>query len=252
MDSAFSTYERLTELNEGLATFVELVAAGKATVEIPAVEFRAVEFRNRLYAIGPALAFVLERLRPGWQAALEADDKQYLDRMLESVVGRPGGDASCALPDDEVAIIERTAQRDVAAVITGRRERRLEFDTRPGWRVVVLAAEGQPLWPKGFDPLNVEPVEGGFLHTRFLSLGSDAGDLRAIDEADADIEALTEGVGPHPLFQGVRRVVLTGLVEPKVSEAKGKVGVRAPGLTVEFFGATVTRSGEVITVRVGS
>lgn len=65
-------------------------------------------------------------------------------------------------------------------------------------------------------------------------------------------EALTEGARTHPLFQGIRRVVLTGLAEPEVSEADGKVIVRAPGLTMEFKGASVTRSSEVVTVRVGS
>jgi hypothetical protein len=172
--------------------------------------------------------------------------------MLESAVGRTRGDEPCALADDEVAAIELTAQKDVAAVITGRRERRQAFDARPGWRVVVLAADGKPLWPKGFDPFNVEPVEGGFLHTRFLGLGSDAGELRVIDEGDADIEALTEGVGPHPLFNGVRRVVVAGLRKPEIRKEGRQVSVRAPGFTAQFRNASMRVNGEEVLLRLDS
>lgn len=41
MDSAFATYERRTELNEGLATYVQLRARGETTIAIPAAEFPA-------------------------------------------------------------------------------------------------------------------------------------------------------------------------------------------------------------------
>jgi hypothetical protein len=40
-------------------------------------------------------------------------------------------------------------------------------------------------------------------------------------------------------------------VKPEVSEAEGKVSVRASGLTLEFQGASVTQSGEMMTVRLG-
>jgi hypothetical protein len=254
MDSAFSTYERLTELNEGLATYVQLLAAGRTTVEIPRAEFRATEVRDRIYAIGPALAFVLDRLGPGWQAALEADDKQYLDRMLDLAVGANGHGraAQCALAADETARIEGTAQEDVGAVITARGERRRVFDARPGWRVVVQAAQEQPLWPQGFDPLNVERTEGGVLHTRFLRLGNDAGELRAIDEAGADVEALTDGVGPHPLFNGISRVVVAGLARPEIETEERRVTIRAPGFTAQFRDASVEVNGTEMLIRLES
>lgn len=253
MDLAFSTYERRTELNEGLATYVQLRATGKTTVEIPAAEFPPARIRDRTYATGPALAFLLDRMRPGWQAALEADDKQYLDRMLESALGPNGqGPAQCALAADEVERVEKTAKEGVAAVIAARGERRNAFDARPGWRVAVEAAPGKPLWPQGFDPLNVERVEGGILHTRFVRLGNDAGDLEAIDEAGADLEAITEGVGPHPLFNGVRRITIAGLAKPVTTTEGGKVTVRAPGLTAQFKNAGLQVKGTEVLVRLES
>jgi hypothetical protein len=232
MDTAFWMYERKTELNEGLAAYIQLRAAGKTTVEIPVTEFPPAQVRDRTYVIGPALAFLLDRRRPGWQAALEASDKQYLDRMLESALG-PGGQAPrCALAADEIEQIEWSAKQDVAAVIAARGERRKAFDARPGWRVIVEAAPGKPLWPQGF--------------------GNDAGDLQAIDEAGADLEALTEGIGPHPIFNGVRRITIAGLAEPETTTEGRKVTVRAPGFTAQFKNAGVQVSGTETRIRIES
>lgn len=251
MDSAFSTYERLTELNEGLATYVQTIAGGRTTIEIPPSEFPPAKVRDRTYVIGPALGFLLDRLRPGWQAALEADDRQFLDGMLESalVADRQEGAGECALGAGELAGIQRAAREDAAAVIAARAERRKVFESRSGWRVVVQAADGEPLWPKGFDPLNVERVDGGLLHSRFLDLGGDAGELRVIDEADADVETLTEGAGPHPLFNGVRRLTIAGLAKPTIETEGGEVTIRAPGCTAHFKSAAAEVNGTEVVVR---
>ena len=245
MDPAFAAYERGTELNEGLATYVEMRAAGRRSVDLPPSEFGPAEVRRRAYATGAAVALLLDRFMPGWTTTLDADDRQTLDAALAAAVG-PGN--ACMFGDAAVAGAEQQARADVAALAAGREQRLVEFEGKPGWRVVVEVAGGEPLWPQGFDPLNVERLAAQrVLHTRFLRLGNGAGRLEVLNAV-----ALTEAVGSHPLFQGVRRVVLTGLVEPQVSEAEGKVNVRAPGLTLEFNGATVTRSDQRVTVRLGS
>lgn len=248
MDTSFSTYERRTELNEGLATYVQLLAEGKSTIDIPATEFKAGEFRDRIYVVGPALAFVLDRLKPGWQVLLDANDTLFVDQLLDAA-DLPHT-AKCAMLADDVAAIQTTAAQEAAGVVAARKTRREGFDARPGWRVVVRAAQGQPLWPQGFDPLNVERVDGGFLHTRFLRLGNDAGELRVIDESGADLEGLTEGVGPHPLFNGVRTLTVAGLAEPQTTTAGAEVAVRAPGFTARFANATTATNGRTIVITV--
>jgi hypothetical protein len=241
MDSTFSRYERLTELNEGLAQYVQLLALDRTTVDIPPEEFGAAEVRRRVYTVGPALAFLLDRVAPGWKDSLEANDTLPLDALLANAIASRRSPAACTLDSSTVTEIDRAARVDAAAVIATRVERRRMFDSRTGWRVTIIAGVGHPLWPKGFDPLNVTIVEGGLLHTRFLALGNDAGDIRVIDEAGADIETLTEAAGEHPLFNGVRRVVITGLAEPAVSEDGGRITLRTPGLDAAFTGATLTR-----------
>lgn len=254
MDAAFSAYERGTELNEGLASYIQLRAAGKSTLEIPESGFGATEVRHRIYAIGPALALLLDRFRTGWPAALEVDDRQHLDGMLEGAVGGPGADpqGGCGFSAAEVASAERVARQDAEAVAVGRAERRKAFDARPGWRLVVLAAEGKPLWPQGFDPLNVERVEGGLLHTRFLRLGNESGELAAVEGEGADLEALTEGAGTHPLFHGVRRVSVACLAKPEVEAKGGRVTLRNLGLTAAFENASAQVHGTEVLIQIAS
>ncbi|HEY3214851.1 MAG TPA: hypothetical protein VGK93_00010 [Candidatus Eisenbacteria bacterium] len=251
MDSAFSNYERRTELNEGLATYVQLRAEGKSSVEIPAREFAASDVRQRVYAIGPALAFLLDRFQPGWQELLESGERTHLDQVLEAAVSA-ADTASCTFTDSEVADIERRARQDAQAVVGLRVERRKAFDARPGWRLIIEAADGRPLWPQGFDPLNVQVVEGGLLHTRFLRLGNDSGQMEAIDGTGADLEALTEGLGPHPLFNGIRRVVIAGLAKPEVTTRGSRVEIRAPGLAVGFANARMREVGTEVVVQLGT
>jgi hypothetical protein len=81
------------------------------------------------------------------------------------------------------------------------------------------------------------------LHTRWLKAGNGSGALEALDRA-----ALTEGVGPHPLFNGARRLVVTGLKEPRVTEAGGTVTISADGVKGAFTG-TVERTGQAFVVR---
>jgi hypothetical protein len=251
MDSAFPRYERLTELNEGLATYVQLRAGGETGVTIPAAEYPPAAIRLRAYTVGPALGLLLDRLSPGWQLSLERNDQQTLDAMLDAAVNSPGVAPStpCAFTAVEVATRKREARLDVAEVVAGWGERQRAFDARPGWRVLIQSATGRPLWPQGFDPLNIERVEGGLVHTRFLRLGNDAGQLTAIDEAGADIEARTEGVGPHPLFNGIAWVEIAGLAKPTVDRAPGHLVLRAPGFTADFKDATVQESGQQLLVQ---
>lgn len=248
MDSAFSRYERLTELNEGLATYVQLRAQGRETVVIPDSAFAPEQVRERIYRIGPALAFLLDRLAPSWQGRLEAADTLFLDQLLSAAVARDPG-ARCRLPEADSAAVATRARNDAARVVEVRRRRLDQFRNRPGERVVVVADSSRPLWPQGFDPLNVGRVPGGLLHTRLLKLGNDGGELEMLDREAADLEALTEAAGAHPLFNGVARVTVAGVGDAHATSQDGTVRVEAPGLRLEFRGARLERRDGVITVR---
>lgn len=242
MDSTFAAYERGTELNEGLATYVEMRAAGRSTLTPPAAEFGPAQLRLRAYSTGAALALLLDRFAPGWPRSFEANDRQTLDGALTQSLGKG---AITAFDAATTTAAQDRATADAVAFIAARTRRRSEFFALPGWRIIVVPARSSPLWAQGFDPLNVERLDGAqLLHGRYLALGNDAGKLEVLDAT-----ALTEGVGPHPLFQGVRRVEVAGLPEPRVTTTEGQVKIDAAGLTLELRGAHVAQSDHVITVR---
>lgn len=189
-------------------------------------------------------------LRRALAAADGADDATAACWTRLALEARPGDTGRCGFDSGEAAEIERVARDDVAALVARRAERRKAFDARDGWRVVVEPASGQPLWQRGFDPINLEHVDGGLLHTRFLRLANDSGELEAIDGAGADVEMLTEPAGPHPLFAGIARVTVAGLTQrPEVSDDGGRTVIRAPGFTASLRDADVEERGRVLVVR---
>lgn len=243
--SGSAAYERGTELNEGLASYVEALAAGRARrALLPAGDFPAGEVRQRAYATGRALATLLDRFAPDWKQRLEAGDKRPLDVALGAALPAPAA-RRCEPAPLQLRDASERARRDVAALVSKREALRRDFLARPGWKLE-LTVEGSPLFPQGFDPLNVERVGAReVLHTRYLKLGGGAGFIEIINR-----HSLTEGAGEHPLFNGLRRLTVTGLAsEPAVAESGGKTTVTADNLKAEFTGAHVTRSGQTLFIR---
>lgn len=244
MDSIFAAYERGTELNEGLATYVEQRALGRVAKDLPVADFPAASVRQRAYATGPALARLLDRLAPEWRTSFEANDHQSLDGALSGAIGT-GATCPAAAPALAEAMVQ--AQADIAALRVDRERVRTAFEQRAGWTVIVETSGGEPLWPQGFDPLNVERVAATqVLHTRFVALGNSLGKLEVLDAS-----AMSTGVGPHPLFQGINRVLLTGLTKPELVDNDGVIRLAASGVTLEFRKARVVQQGDTIRVCVG-
>lgn len=148
-----------------------------------------------------------------------------------------------------MAAYRKRAARDAAAWTASRADLRRKFLGAHGWRIVVES--DSPLFPQGFDPLNIERIPPSeVLHTRFVKLGNAEGSLEVLDRS-----CLTEAKtgARHPLFEGVRRATVTGLArEPEVEPSEnGGVRVRVPGLTLEFRHARVSRARATITISVG-
>ena len=236
-------YERGTEQKEGLARYIEAKAAGVPARFFPDAEFAPDRVRERAYVSGCAIALLLDRLDPGWKRSLEEKDAP-----LDEVLGRATvGTAPVVLAAAERETALRKAAQDVAAWSASRSALRREFLAAPGWRLVVESET--PLFPQGFDPLNVERLSSSeVLHTRWVKLANAAGALEALDR-----RCLTESAGAHPLFEGVRRATLSGFAdEPRIEESEGSVQIFARGLTLSFRSARVSRSGSTLTVSVGA
>ena len=252
-----AAYERATELNEGLARYVEARAAGKRAANLPADEYAPTDLRTRAYATGHALALLLERFAPAWTTRLEAGENLSLDELLAAALSqdslqttanaaRPVASSPCALPQSFAESARGRAKVEVAGLIERRAALRREFDAQTGWKIIITADAGAPLWPQGFDPLNVLRLgQREVLHTRFLKLGNDAGAIEILDR-----RSLTEGAGAaHPLFNGVRQLTLAGIPdEPITQESLGKTTITAAHIKGEFRGARLERDGQTLRV----
>jgi hypothetical protein len=238
-------YERGTELNEGLAAFVENLSLGKAGgPEIPIAGYGAGDVRSRAYSIGFAEAALLDRFDPAWRKTLEEGPGSSLDeRLYKAVTGKSA--PACGFKPAETAGMAARAREDVAKLAGERRSLREAFLGRPGWKIEIAA--GKPLFPQGFDPLNVVLVaKGEILHRRFVKLGSDAGTVEVLDR-----EALTRAAGEHPLFNGVAGLQVTGLPEePKTRQDGDFLVIETSGVTARLKGAKVEKGKETLKVTV--
>ncbi len=246
MDPAFQAYERGIEAHEGTATYIEYGVTGRTRPDFPAGGFDAEDVRSRAYTTGVAWALLLDRFGPNWRDGFDSDDTRHLHTTLaEALLTVRESSRECVFTAPEREEVARVAREDVGRVLVQRVERRSEFEALPGWQIIVQAHETEPLWPQGFDPLNVRRVNGGVLHTRFLKLGNESGTLEVMGDT-----VLTDEVGPHPLFNGVRRLILAGLeAEPQV-EAEGEhVRISSPTFNADFTEASVQLYGGQVIVR---
>jgi hypothetical protein len=241
MPQGAAAYERGIELNEGLAQYVEYQSIRKPAA-LKNEDFPLDLIRQRGYATGQAYALLLDRFGGDWRARIGDTplDQALADRFLVAAWRPP---KACVLPAQESGAELERARQEVAELVASREKRKQEFLSAPGWRIEIVAGQ-EPLWPQGFDPWNVANLGGNaVLHTRWIKVGNSAGSIEALNHP-----SLTEGVGPHPLFNGARRFLVTGLAEPRVTEADGKVSIEVPGAKGTFAGK-VEVTGQAILIK---
>jgi hypothetical protein len=230
-------YERGTELNEGLAQYVEYRSIGKPAA-LSRDDFPAENIRQRGYATGQALALLLDRFDKTWKTTITDSS---LDQTLKAALDR--------IPKSDCRIVIGSSgpwkeEQEVAALVAMRTKRKQDFLNAPGWRIEILAGT-EPLWPQGFDPWNVQNLgDNDILHTRWVKLGNKSGALEVLNHA-----SMTEGVGPHPLFNGAKRLIVTGLGPVSFTDKDGTVVIDSDGTKGTFAGASVTQQGQTVVVK---
>jgi hypothetical protein len=233
-------YERGLELKEGLASYVQGRALGRPAARRSG--FPAWMVRDRVYATGEAMALLLDRLDGDWKRRLDASPGPALDELLAGAVGEKVSRACDPGPRERAEALAQ-ARRDAEALNAQRRSEKDRFLSAPGWRLEI-AAGPEVFWPQGFDPLNIRSLGGGeALHTRWVKIGNDRGAVEVLDRS-----ALTEGAGDHPILKGIRRLVVTGLPEPRIEERPGVLRIEADGVTGELRGARWARDGNAVRV----
>lgn len=227
-------YERSTELNEGAAQYIQNAVAGvKPDLS---KDFGPTDVRNRAYAVGPAIAGLLDRLSPDWKTRVKGS-------LEELIPGAPL--ESCKFTAAEREAAAAKAARQIQAVVARRADLEKSFDADPGWKVVIEVAGGHLLTPAGFDPMNVERLGGAkVLHARWLKLQNNTGSAEAINH-----RSVTTGAGKHPLFNGVRFwTVLLG-EKPDAKSDADVVRITAKGFDLQFSNAELETDTRLLTVR---
>jgi len=243
LPAAAVNYERRSEWREGLANYVQARSLGFPGHELPANEFRPEEVRQRTYATGLALGRLLDRLDPPWRETLERRDSIALDSLLGMALTNTTA-AACAFTPAELSQLERTAQADADALRARLAANRQAFLARSGLTLVIVAG-AEPLWPQGFDPLNVQVVSPReVLHTRFVRLGNRTGSIQVLGDT-----ALTAAAGEHPLFNGIRTITLTGLPgETTVAMRGDSLILTTRTVQAAFRNPSVEQLGSTLTV----
>jgi hypothetical protein len=254
MPRAAFAYERDNEWNEGLAQYVQSRALEQARREHPGARARVRRersfgleaVRERVYVAGEAWAVLLDRHSPQWKEQLSRCDSLALHELVGSAQ-RIAHSKPAHFEASDIARVRSQALASVNVSREARARRGGDFLALPG-HTLVIETTGEPLWPQGFDPLNVKSAEGGkVLHTRWVKLGNKAGQIEVLGRS-----CLTEPAGTHPLFNGVRRVTITGLPDaPEITAGDSSVTVHAQGVDATLRGAQIERSPVRTDIRLG-
>lgn len=145
IDDPFAAYERGIEVGEGTAMYVESKAAGRTGPEFPPEGFGPEDVRKRGYITGHAFALLLERFDVDWCAGFGDDDNRYLDTDLAAVLRAVQKAPKCAFSAAEISEFEDAARADIDTLLEDFARRRTEFESAPGWRLIVEADEDSPL-----------------------------------------------------------------------------------------------------------
>ncbi|MVN87643.1 hypothetical protein GO986_12810 [Deinococcus sp. HMF7620] len=196
------TYERAMERKEGLAHYVELGFA-QAVPVFPPVDCAAEAVRQRAYTTGAAYALLLDRLSLDWKTLVEASGAALDELLAAHILPAERGPMS---PE-----VQAWAGAEAARVAHRQQEARRTFEGQRGQRLVLRSV--QPLWLRGFDPLNTLVLgEGAVLHHRFLQFANGAVEGEVLGQG-----CLTVAAGLNPLLSGFREIIIPGLEAARLS-----------------------------------
>jgi hypothetical protein len=273
LDSEFTEFEKMAEMNEGLAQYAlirglrevarleggmwEAAARYEAAVEsalldsLLALSRRSV--RRRFYATGSAIALLLDRLaEPTWKDRVVRDNLN-LQETLALVTGYDGtGESGLPSRDQASAGIRAEAERAVTRLRTARTVQADSIIRASGLRLIV---DPRPLGPGvlqwcGFDPQNtLQTGDGRTIHMRFLQVcagGMAKGDFNRAAVQDDTTSMITLGVDSATLRMTTQGQPIV-LADGESAEATGFV-LDGTDVHVEAKRARVTRTGASLTV----
>jgi hypothetical protein len=198
MPASCVSFERGIELMEGTAFYIQDKTSGNDPGKnLPDKIYLPNSIRIRAYLTGSLLCNLLDRSDHDWKNRLNPKEGIYPDVIAQKSLL---GDIQPGNFDPGFEAEEKTrAEKAVNAYLDGKLKLIDAFLKKPGYKII-LECDSRPLWPAGFDPMNMEKIsQTELLHKRWLKLEGDRAEMEILG-----IEALTEGAKDHPLFNGVK------------------------------------------------
>ncbi len=227
MPASCVAFERETELMEGTAFYIQAKASGSnPRTNLPDRIYQPNSIRIRAYLTGSLLCNLLDRIDADWKKKLNPKEGIYPDTIAQKSL--PEHIRPCHF-DPGFAEKEKTrAEKAVSAYRDGKLALIGAFLKKPGYKII-LDCGSRPLWPAGFDPMNMEKIsQNELLHKRWVKLSGDRAEMEILG-----MEALTEGVKDHPLFNGVKKVTVTGLAnKPEINRENQQIRIKSSTISL--------------------
>lgn len=244
MNEVCAEYERGIELLEGTAQYIQMKSAGGPieTYGNPDMVMPD-KVRSRGYVKGALICLLLDRLHPAWKEELNAKDYDYLDVMLKKALTNP--EDSCAFDPNIVNKWSTTAAKSVDEYVLNRIKLLDSYLGKPGFKVVFDFSK-KPMMPAGFDPMNIEKISPNeLLHKHWLKLSNDSASVEILN-----IECMSEGAGNHPMFNGIKQVIVAGLSAfPDINEANGVTEIKTENISAKIMKAEVEKRDKILFIR---
>jgi hypothetical protein len=260
MDANVALFEKMTELNEGLAEYALVQAShqpGGSPAPAPTVAQRLEtvlgagdrSIRLRFYSTGAAQALLLDRLAASdWKRELMMRDVTLSDLLGEAISYRASemADIAQAKQMHSGAAVAREAVTRVASLRRRVNARADSLLAVPGELVTIDRSRLQ-LNSCGFDPQNMLQLgDGAILHTRWLHMcGADADlvfNAAIVQEASRLRSVIGDAAAVRITAEGAELTVGDSPREVK------SLKLESPGLTAGFGRAIIQRTGSVLTI----
>jgi len=241
LNGACIAFERGIELVEGTAQYIQMKASGSGIEKYMKDEMLLPDkVRARGYVTGAMICLLLDRFHPAWKEELITKDTNYIDVILKNTLSRPGD--ACAFDQDYMNRQSLAANRTVDEYLLKKLKALDDFLGKPGFKVI-FDCGNSPLMPAGFDPMNMEKVsQNELLHKRWLKLNNNNATIEMLN-----IETLSQGLGGHPMFNGVSQVIITGLnALPDIHEKEGKIEFKTENISADIGHADMEIKGSTL------
>ena len=275
LGSEYAEFEKLAELNEGLAEYTLVRSLALAAAE-PAFPWRAdaerevarhrarldslttdvrQSLRLRFYATGPAMGLLLDRLAgPPWRAELVRRDLTLQEMLAEASGYRDPERAllASAARAVDTAALGGAARTAVAGLRALRRAQADSVLARPGVTVLLRADSlpGARFGLCGIDPQNLLQVDAGvLLHTRWVRACGPGltAEFTAAAVQDRRAGTFAAVIGPEDSVRVTAGGQAAALADGQTATWRD-LKVEAPGVTLTATRALVRRRGATLEV----